>query len=161
MNKILRYVAAAWGLSPVRRRGLSLLGGMMAILVGCGGQSPEANGWDRLECDFETARTEYRQRLDAANTTVEITEAASFGWARFEDLLSRVATARIASGESAAVVEKEIAALKSKARNVCEKESAQFEGGSMAAYAGGIAANEVLAKALSQLLAARKGNFAK
>lgn len=161
MKKILGYVAAAWGLSPVGRWGLSPLICLMAALVGCVGQSPEADGWGRLERDFATAQTEYRQRLDAANTTVEITEAASFGWSRFEDLLSRVTALRIASGESASVVEKEIAELKAKSRGDGEKESAQFEGGSMATYVGGLVANDEVAMALAEMLAARKGNVLK
>lgn len=183
MKKKLKYLVSAWGLSPSARglspvawrglspltwRGLSPVVGLamflMAALAGCGGQTPGrswgqtpgADGWERCERDFEAARSEYRQRLHAANTTVEISDAASFGWSRLEDLLSRVAALRVASGESAAAVEKEIAALKSKALIDGEKESAQFEGGSMAIYAGGIAANEEVAEALSEMLAARK-----
>ena len=137
--------------------GLSPLIALTVAWAGCGGQCPGADGWARLERDFEAVRTEYRQRLAAANTTVEITDAASFGWMRFEVLLSRVAALRIASGESAAVVEKEIATLKSKVRDDGEKVSAEFEGGTLAIYAGGIAANDELVKALSEMLSESRG----
>lgn len=148
MKKNARYLTVAWGLSPLL--------GLLLALSGCGGQAP--TGWGRLERDFEEVRSEYQRRLDAADTTVEIIDAASFGWVRFEDLLARVADLRIASGESAAVVEKEIAALKSKVLADGEQESAKFDGGSFSAYVGGLVANDEVAMALAEMLAAAKGN---
>lgn len=164
MKKTLRYLTAARGLSPLLGLlvALSGCGGQsqmesLVTLSGCGGQSPV--GWERLERDFAAVRSEYQRRVDRANTTVEFIEAAWFGRSRFEELLSRVADLRIASGENAAVVGKEIADLKARAQAEGEQESAKFEGGSFAAYAGGLVANDEVAMAISQMLAAGKGNI--
>lgn len=107
MKKTLRYLTAARGLSPLLGLlvALSGCGGQsqmesLVTLSGCGGQSPV--GWERLERDFAAVRSEYQRRVDRANTTVEFIEAAWFGRSRFEELLSRVADLRIASGENAA-----------------------------------------------------------
>lgn len=137
-------------------RKLSPLICLTVALASCGWLSPNADGLDRLERNFAAVRSEYRQRLDAADTTAEIIEAASFGWggwSMLEDLLSWVAAMRTAAGECALVVEQETAALKSKALDDGEKDPAQFESGSMAAYVGGLAATEEVAVALSEMLA--------
>lgn len=164
MKKTLRYLTAARGLSPLLGLlvALSGCGGQsqmesLVTLSGCGGQSPV--GWERLERDFAAVRSEYQRRVDRANTTVEFIEAAWFGRSRFEELLSRVADLRIVSGENAAVVGKEIADLKARAQAEGEQESAKFEGGSFATYAGGLVANDEVAMAISQMLAAGKGNI--
>lgn len=164
MKKTLRYLTAARGLSPLLGLlvALSGCGGQsqmesLVTLSGCGGQSPV--GWERLERDFAAVRSEYQRRVDRANTTVEFIDAAWFGRSRFEELLSRVADLRIASGENAAVVGKEIADLKARAQAEGEQESAKFEGGSFATYAGGLVANDEVAMAISQMLAAGKGNI--
>lgn len=159
MKKTLRYLTAARGLSPLLGLlvALSGCGGQSPMESGCGGQSPA--GWERLERDFAAVRSEYQRRVDRANTTVEFIDAAWFGRSRFEELLSRVADLRIASGENAAVVGKEIADLKARAQAEGEQESAKFEGGSFATYAGGLVANDEVAMAISQMLAAGKGNI--
>ena len=164
MKKTLRYLTATRGLSPLLGLlvALSGCGGQsqmesLVTLSGCGGQSPV--GWERLERDFAAVRSEYQRRVDRANTTVEFIEAAWFGRSRFDELLSRVADLRIASGENAAVVGKEIADLKARAQAEGEQESAKFEGGSFASYAGGLVANDEVAMAISQMLAAGKGNI--
>ena len=136
--------------------------GIMVMLFGCCGRSPtEASDWDRLERDLEHVRSEYQGRLDAANTTVEMTEAALFGWTRLEDLLTRAASLRVAAGENAVAVEKEVADIKTKVLADGKEECANYEGGSIAAYVGGLTANAELAAELSGMIARRKENHRK